>query len=244
MDPPLTPFVLGQGLFALVLLPELCARLVLRAFAADVRVEDGALRIAGALQRVELARGALERVAAVAPAAPERGALAARCARARGSASGSRRRIRRSARAARAGGRLRRRAPGDAASAFARARAAWPRRWWDRPLVKIGLASLVPGAIGFNAHQHIAFGGLPRRVLPDGPRRLARERSAATGRTGALYLVLWAGCFRVAVETLAWLGTRPRTGARGRRAQRGRTLGRAAVLREHPRCCWRCAFLA
>lgn len=204
MDPPLTPFVLGQGLFALVLLPELCARLVLRAFAADVRVEDGALRIAGALQRVELARGALASAQAwrlplpsaglslrlrsgarlgVGLAAPDPSALYALLAQA-GAALPP---------------------PGDAASAFARARAACPQRWWDRPLVKIGLASLVPGAIGFNAHQHIAFGGFLGEYYLMGLGAWL-ESAARYWAAGLLYLVLWAGCFRVAIETLTRLG--------------------------------------
>jgi len=204
MDPPLTPFVLGQGLFALVLLPELCARLVLRAFAADVRSEGGALRIAGALQRIEIAGGALERARAwrvplpsaglslrlragarlgVGLAAPDPSVLYPLLAQA-GAATP---------------------VPGDAASAFARARATCPRRWWDGALVKIGLASLVPGAIGFNAHQHIAFGAFLGEYYLMG----LGAWLASAGRywgTSVLYLVLWAGCFRVAVETVTWLG--------------------------------------
>ena len=43
-----------------------------------------------------------------------------------------------------------------------RARAACPRRWWDRPLVKLGLASLVPGAI---ALQRAPAHRLRRRFL-------------------------------------------------------------------------------
>jgi len=201
-DPPLTPFVLGQGLLALALLPELCARLVLRAFAAEVRVEDGALRIDGALQRVELARGALEgakgwrlplpsaglslrlrsgRDLGVGLAAPDPAALHALLAQAGAAVSD------------------------DAPSAWAHARAACPRRWWDRPLVKIGLASLLPGAVGFSAHQHIAFGAFLGEYYLMGLGAWL-ESAARYGSASALYLVLWAGCFRVAVETLTWLG--------------------------------------
>lgn len=205
IDPPLTPFVLGQGLFALVLLPELCARLVLRAFAADVRVEDGVLRIAGALQRVELARGALERLQAWRLPLPSPGlSLRLRSGAWLGVGLAAQDPSVLHVLLAHAGAAAP--APGDAASAFARARAACPRRWWDRPLVKIGLASLVPGAIGFNAHQHIAFGGLLGEYYLMGLGAWL-ESAARYWAAGALYLVLWAGCLRMAVETLAWLGT-------------------------------------
>ena len=205
MDPPLTPFVLGQGLFALVLLPELCARLVLRAFAADVRVEDGALQIAGALQRVELARGALERAQAWRVPLPSAGlSLRLRSGAPLGVGLAAADPSALHGLLTAAGAALP--PPGDAASAFARARAACPRRWWDSALVKIGLASLVPGAIGFNAHQHIAFGGFLGEYYLMGLGAWL-ESAARYWAAGALYLVLWAGCLRVAVETLAWLGT-------------------------------------
>jgi len=44
-DPPLTPPVLARALFALALPLELCARLVLRAFAAECGIDAGVLRI-------------------------------------------------------------------------------------------------------------------------------------------------------------------------------------------------------
>src|SRR5512145_2788205 len=61
-DPPLTPVVLAEALFALALVPELCTRLVLRAFAAQARVERDVLQVAGGWRRVEVACGAIERV--------------------------------------------------------------------------------------------------------------------------------------------------------------------------------------
>ena len=204
-DPPLTPFVLGQGLFALVLLPELCARLVLRAFAADVRVEDGALCIAGALQRVELARGALERAQAWGVPLPSAGlSLRLRSGGELGVGLAAPDPSALHALLAQAGAALP--PPADAASAFARARAAWPRHWWDGPLVKIGLASLLPGAIGFSAHQHIAFGGLLGEYYLMGLGAWL-ESAARYWAASVLYLVLWAGCLRVALETLVRLGT-------------------------------------
>ena len=203
-DPPLTPAVLAQGLFALALLPELCARLVLRAFAAEVRFEDGVLRSAGALQRVEVASGALERAEAWRLPLPSAGlSLRLRSGKALGVGLAAPDPSALRALLEQAGVVVP--APGDAPSAWARARAAWPRRWWDRSLVKIGLASLVPGAAGFSAHQHIAFGGFLGEYYLMG---LAAwlESAARYWAASMLYLVLWAGCFRVAVEAGTWLG--------------------------------------
>jgi apolipoprotein N-acyltransferase len=205
-DPPITPVVLAEALFALALLPELCARLVLRAHAAELRVEDGALHVAGALRRVDLARGALSRAEAWRLPLPSAG-LALRLA------SGARAGIGLAAPdpsalhalLAQAGA-----APPahtDPAAAWASARAACPRRWWDRALVKVGLASLLPGAVGFSAHQHIAFGGLFGEYYLMGPAAWL-ESAARYWAAGALYLVVWAGCFRAAVETLTWLAAR------------------------------------
>jgi apolipoprotein N-acyltransferase len=196
--------VLAEALVALGLLPELCARLVLHAHAAEVQASGGGLRIAGALRRVDLAAGALARAEAWRLPLPSPG-LSLRLA------SGARLGVGLAAKdpsalyplVAQAGGIAP--APGDAAAAFARARAACPRRWWDRALVKIGLASLLPGAVGFSAHQHIAFGGLLGEYYLMG---LASWLASAARywAAAALYLALWSGCFRVAVEALTWLG--------------------------------------
>jgi apolipoprotein N-acyltransferase len=200
-DPPVTPFLLAQGLFALALAPELCARLVLRAFAAKVRVADGALRIDGGFARIEAP------LAALAEARPWRLPLPSAGVTLRLRAGG---RLAGLAAAAPAGllGALSQAGaapPANATLAWAEARAAWRRRWWSRPLVAIGLAALLPGAIGFHAHQHIAFGGLFGEYYLMG---LSAWLASAARYLGAslVYLVLWFGCFRLAVETLTWLG--------------------------------------
>jgi apolipoprotein N-acyltransferase len=202
-DPPITPWLLAQGLFALALLPELAARLVLRAFAAELRVDPRALVSSGGLRRADVATSAIAGARAWRLPLPSPG-FALRLQ------PGARLRLGFAtpepapwlAALARAGVPA---PPPDAALAFASARAAQRRRWWDHPAVKVGAASLLPGAIGFNAHQHIAFGGLLGEYYLMG---LGAWLASAARYLGAslLYLILWAGCFRVAVETLTWLG--------------------------------------
>lgn len=202
-DPPLTPRVLAEGLFALALVPELCARLVLAAFAAEVRIEGGRLRIEGRWRRIEAPVTALARARAWRLPLPEPGLALALHDGGRVSLALPDPAPLLAALAA-AGVAV---PPADAPErAFAAARSACPRRWWDHALVKIGLASLLPGAVGFSAHQHIAFGGLLGEYYLMGLGAWL-ESALRYWTAGALYLVLWAGCFRVAVEVLVWLGT-------------------------------------
>jgi apolipoprotein N-acyltransferase len=216
-DPPLTPIVLAEALFALALVPELCARLVLGAFAAEARIEGGVLHVAGSWRRLEIACRGIERVRPwrlplpspgvtldLGPAGRLRLALPAPDALL----------------AALAQVGVTMPAPDLAPLAFARARATHRRRWWERPLARVGLASLLPGAVGFHAHQHIAFGSWLGEYYLMG----LGAWLASAGRywlTSALYLVLWAGCFRAALETLAWLASQ----VAPRRAEGVRRLG-------------------
>jgi apolipoprotein N-acyltransferase len=200
-DPPLTPVVLAEALFALALLPALSARLVLRAFTAEVRVENGVLHVEGAWRRVEAACRAIERVRPWRLPLPSPGVTLEL-------AGGERLRLATPAPGAllealaQAGGAT----PARGSLAFANARAAWRRRFWERPLVRVGLASLLPGAAGFHAHQRIAFGSWLGEYYLMG---LGAWLASAGGYwlTSALYLVLWDGCFRIAVETAAWLAS-------------------------------------
>jgi apolipoprotein N-acyltransferase len=201
IDPPLTPVVLAEGLFALALMPELCARLVLRAFAAKIAVESGAVRIAGAFRRIEAPQGALGEARAWRLPLPSAGvSLRLRSGpRLVGLATDAPAAL------------LRALAKAGVAAlphptlAWADARAAWRRRWWGHPLVKVGLASLLPGAVGFYAHQHIAFGGFFGEYYLMGLGAWLATAARYWG-TGLVYLVLWSGCFRVGIETLTWLG--------------------------------------
>ena len=203
-DPPLTPRQLGEALAALVLAPELCARLVLCAFAADVEVRAGELSISGALRRIVAPSAAIALPRAWRIALPLPGlSLALR--------SGGRFPVGLAARdperllGVLAGAGIPVPGSDDPALAYARARAARDRRWWSSPLVAIGLASLVPAAVAFNAHQHIAFGGFLGEYRLMGARAWL-STAVLYEFTSALYLALWGGSFRIAVEASCWAG--------------------------------------
>jgi hypothetical protein len=204
-DPPLTAGTLARGLFALALLPELCARLVLRAFAGEWRIEAGVLHVAGAWRRIEAPCAALARAAWLRLPLPGPGL---RLVRGNGGGLGLTLVAAEPtalAAALAAAGVEAQPAARDPAHAFAAARAACPRRAWDRPLAKLGLASLLPAGVAFYAHQHIAFGALLGEYYLMGLRAWLAT-AAGYWLTTVLYLVLWAGCFRLATETVAWLG--------------------------------------
>jgi hypothetical protein len=226
IDPPLTPGVLARALVALALLPELAAWLVVLACAAAGRVENEKLRLTGDLQSLELPTPAIERVIAWRLPLPSPGlsfrlhdgeplGLGVALAGAPGPLLSE---------LARAGVAVP--GPGDLGVAFAEARAACKQSWWDGPLAKIGLASLLPAAIAFNAHQHIAFGAFLGEyyLMGLGPWLASAARHWATS---VLYLVLWAGCFRLLVEAASWLGA---AAAPGRAAAVRRISERTAAL--------------
>jgi apolipoprotein N-acyltransferase len=116
---------------------------------------------------------------------------------------------------------------GDAALAHARARQIVARRWWDRPPAAIVLASLAPASVAFYAHQHIAFGSLLGEYYLMG---LGAWLATACNYafTSALYLTLWWGCFRLAVEAAAWLGAHAASSSAA--AVRRFTLRTAALI--------------
>jgi len=199
-NPPMTPAALVESLATAALLPALAARLLARAARGEAAIEHGELvvrargvRVAvplasiAALEpwraplpragiRVRLASGALLRWSLAAPdPTPLVEALAA------------------------AGVEAARPALAHPALVYARARAAAPRRAWQRPAVAVALFALVPGGIGFYAHQHIAFGGVLGEWHLMGA--AAWLRTAAFYWThAALLLLLYAGTLRVAVE--------------------------------------------
>jgi hypothetical protein len=102
---------------------------------------------------------------------------------------------------------------------FARARAADPGGRWRRPLWKFGLFSLLPTAVMFNAHQHIAYGGSLGQYYLEG----LGPFLATFGFywvTIVLYVVLYAAVWRAPCEGAAWLAARaaPSFASRVRRA--------------------------
>lgn len=101
--------------------------------------------------------------------------------------------------------------------AAARAAARAGRRWWH-PLAKFGLFALLPTALLFSVHQHIAYGGLLGEYHLLGARAwlgtLLEHWAVVT-----IYLVLWASLLRLLVEIacIAAVAVAPARAARVRR---------------------------
>jgi hypothetical protein len=94
----------------------------------------------------------------------------------------------------------------DPLLAYARARAGYrTRRAWYRVGAKFVVFALVPTAVLFNAHQHIAYGGLLGQYYLLGLRAYLTTL-AVYWATVTIYLVLWASAWRAGAEVLC-LGT-------------------------------------
>jgi hypothetical protein len=102
---------------------------------------------------------------------------------------------------------------------WARARAAVRRERWYHRAGKFGAFPLLPTAVVFNAHQHIAFGGPLGQYYLEGPSAYART-FAIYWAYAATYLLLWAAAWRAAAEAVAGLAAAvaPSHAARVRRA--------------------------
>jgi hypothetical protein len=225
-DPPVGVFALARAFVVFVVVPELCAQLVLRAFDGRAVVARGSLRVERGGRQIEVPCASIVRATpwrlplptpgvtlglASGAVLPARLALAdpARLLAALADAGVS--------------------AAGEALARpelrYAAARAAWPVRWYERGWCKVALFALLPGAVGFYAHQHIAFGALLGEYYLMGLGAWLRS-AVEYWLTAALYLALWAGFFRVAQEAvlLAWaLLTPERAGGARRRAERAAT---------------------
>ena len=225
-DPPVTVEMLARDFLALVVAPEVVARLVCRAFAARAWLESGRLVVLRGGQRLEVPCTSIARVLPWRLPLPLPGLSF-------GLASGARFPARLALRdparllesLAAAGVASARDAQPRPPVRYAAARAAWPRRWYERPPCKVVLFACLPAAIGFYAHQHIAFGALLGEYYLMG--LYAWLRSAFLHwLTAALYLALLAGAIRIAVESalVAAASASPeRTGGARRFAERAAT---------------------
>jgi hypothetical protein len=102
---------------------------------------------------------------------------------------------------------------------WAGARAAVRRERWYHRVGKFAGFALLPAAVVFNAHQHIAFGGTFGQYYLEGPAAYART-FAIYWAFAATYLLLWAAAWRAAAEAVAGLAAAvaPSHAARVRRA--------------------------
>src|SRR5204863_2775419 len=161
-DPPVTPPMLMRAVVVLALLPGLAARLVARAFVASLSVDDDALVIRRRDLRLEVPYRAIARLAPWAVPLPGPGLSV--CLR-------SGRRLRQGLQIddptplllalAEAGGlEAARAATRHPVLVYAHARARGAPRRWHHLLGRFPGFALLPTAVLFNAHQHIAYGGL------------------------------------------------------------------------------------
>jgi hypothetical protein len=102
---------------------------------------------------------------------------------------------------------------------YAHAAAAAPRWRWFHYLWKFVVFALLPTAVLFNAHQHIAYGGTLGEYYLLGAAAYART-FAVYWVTLAIYLILFASVWRGLAEAAAWLAAyaAPSQAAKVRRA--------------------------
>jgi hypothetical protein len=190
------------ALVAFGLLPDLAARLLLRAFAAEASVTAATLCIARDGLRIEAPIASLAAVVpwriplpgagvslrlqsgAVLPVAIEPAPTALLAALARAGVA----------------------ALPHPNLAFGAAQQQQRRRIWQRPLAMFGLFGLVPAAVLFRAHQIIAFGGLLGQYYLEGLRPYLATLVEYWGIT-MLYLLLFASTVRLFGEVTALAAT-------------------------------------
>ena len=220
-DPPVTPPMLMRAVVVLALLPGLAARLVARAFVASLSVDDDALVIRRRDLRLEVPYRAIARLAPWAVPLPGPGLSV--CLR-------SGRRLRQGLQIddptplllalAEAGGlEAARAATRHPVLVYAHARARGAPRRWHHLLGRFAGFALLPTAVLFNAHQHIAYGGLLGEYYLLGLGSYVRT-FAVHWLTLTIYLVLYASVWRGLAEGVALLAAcvAPASAAGARRA--------------------------
>jgi apolipoprotein N-acyltransferase len=214
MDPPLDPETLAHLFVRWTVAPGLAAWMLARALAARVTVRDGTLAIERADRRVEVPLTALARVVPWRIPLPGPGVTLVLHSGRRvpwGLQTWALADLLRVLGYADAGG--------QPAVVYAEAGHAAGAPRWYHVVAKYVLFAFPPAAVLFNAHQHIAFGGLFGEYYLMGPRAWL-ETFAVHWATVAVYLVLYAGTLRVLAEGVALLAAyvAPSRAARVRRA--------------------------
>jgi len=87
---------------------------------------------------------------------------------------------------------------------FGRARATVGRRRWYHWMGRFPLFALLPTGVLFNAHQHIAYGGLLGQYYLFGLQAYLRT-FAVYWATVTIYVVLYAAVLRGVAEAIAWI---------------------------------------
>jgi hypothetical protein len=219
-DPPVTPPVLFRLVLVFTIAPGLGAALVGRLAAARVAVRDGELAIERRRVRLEIPAGAIVRVAPWTVPLPGPGvSLGLRSGRRLPCALQLADPLALLDALAELGVSAAAAAAAHPSVVYARAKASAPRPRWYHLAGKFGLFALVPTAVLFNAHQHIAYGALLGEYYLMG----LGSWLATLGTywlTLTIYLVLFASVWRGLAEATALLAARvaPSRAARVRRA--------------------------
>jgi len=200
-DPPVSPLQLVELVALCAALPALAAELIGRALRAEIALAGDALCVRRADRIVEVPISAISRLIPWTVPLPAPG-LSLRL---------------------RSGRRLRLQLQVDdpapllaqlsgppaalaASVAYAHARATAPGWRWYHYAAKFVAFPLVPVAVLFNAHQHIAYGGTLGEYYLLGLGAYL-ETFAIYWAMVMLYLVLYAGTWRCAAELVAWAAT-------------------------------------
>jgi apolipoprotein N-acyltransferase len=206
-DPPIGPLQLVQLVALFAALPALAAQLIRRAFRAEMGLAADTVRVRRADRVVEIPLSAIGRLAPWAVPLPGSGlSLTLR--------SGRRLQLQLQlddpglllAHLSDTTGEPATTAARHPAVAYAHARAASPPWRWYHFAGKFVAFPLLPVAVLFNAHQHIAYGGTLGEYYLLGLGAYV-ETFAIYWAVVVLYLVLYAGTWRCGAELVAWAAT-------------------------------------
>ena len=204
------PLSLLRLFAALVLAPTVARWALLRAFAAELRIVDGQLRIAQRGRTVDIRVDVIEALRVWRLPFPRSGLRL----QLKGQSWSPDIALDEPARLAevlqRAGASLSTSTEG-AATAFARARARVRRPWLDAPWCKYALFALIPALPAFRLHQIIAYGGPFGEYQTFGLQAYLTALLIWWGQWVA-YLAIFAAWLRLAVEAATWAGTHWRPG--------------------------------
>ncbi len=199
-DPPVTPSILWRLLLPFTVLPGLAGLLVRRAYTARIEVRDALLRISRPGAGIEIPCDAIAGVAPWRLPAPGPGlSLALRSGRSVGLELADPAAL--LAALDGAGAKGAREAAARPLVVYAAARPVRPRRPLLRLLARYPVFALAPGAVLFNLHQHIAYGGTFGEWYTLGAASYL-QTAAVYWATTTAYLAMYASVWRGAAEGL------------------------------------------
>ena len=205
------PLSLLRLFAALVLAPTAARWALLRAFAAELRIVDGALQIAQRGRTIDIRVDVIEALHPWRVPYPHGGLRLQLKWQAWSPAIALEDPARLAEALRRAGAPLAAPPPDDGATAFARARARVRRPWLDAPWCKFVLFALVPALPAFRLHQIIAYGGPFGEYQTFGLQAYLTALLLWWGQW-VVHLAMLAAWLRLLLETAAWAGTHARPG--------------------------------